>query len=104
MTGLTLARFMWVKLQVNLFLHEIKSKRIRLEEDIEPNLLSLEASEATGEDLLYAAYNDVYDTAVGGNSQMRRKEVVITALRWVLCAFRSLTLRELAYATSVRPD
>ncbi|RYP46432.1 hypothetical protein DL768_007344 [Monosporascus sp. mg162] len=90
------------KRRLNLFLDEIKSKRIRLEEDIQPKLDSLEASETIGEDLLYAAYNDVYDTAVGGTSQARRKEIVTTALRWVLCAFRPLTLRELAYATSVR--
>ena len=95
---------MWVKLQMNLFLHEIKSKRIRLEEDIEPKLLALEASESIGEELLYTAYNDVYDSAVGGSTQNYRKEIVATALRWVLCAFRTLSLRELAYATSVRPD
>ncbi|KAM0259207.1 hypothetical protein ACHAQJ_003412 [Trichoderma viride] len=96
--------FMWAKLQVNLFLNEIKSKRIRLEEDIEPKLLSLEASGDIGEGLLYVAYNDVYHTAVGGTSQDRRREIVTTALRWVLCSFRTLTLRELAYATSMRPD
>lgn len=95
---------MWVKLQVNLFLHEIKSKRIRLEEDIEPKLRSLEASEMVGDELLYEAYEDVYDAAVGGTSQQRRKKIVTTALRWVLCAFRTLTLRELAYATSVESD
>lgn len=95
--------FMWVKLQVNLFLNEIKSKRIRLAEDIEPKLLSLESSEAIGEELLYATYKQVYEAAVGYQEE-RRKEIVTTALRWVLCAFRTLTLRELAYATSVGPD
>ena len=95
--------FMWVKLQLNLFLNEIKSKRIRLEGDIEPKLLSLESSGAIGEELLYATYEQVYEAAIGFQED-RRKEIVTTALRWVLCAFRTLTLRELAYATSVRPD
>lgn len=95
--------FMWVKLQVNLFLNEIKSKRIRLAEDIEPKLLSLESSEVIGEELLYSTYKEVYEAAVGFQED-RRKQIVTTALRWVLCAFRTLTLRELAYATSVRPD
>ncbi|KAK2596014.1 hypothetical protein N8I77_013525 [Diaporthe amygdali] len=95
--------FMWVKLQVNLFLNEIKSKRIRLEVDIEPKLLSLESSEAIGEELLYTTYMQVYEAAIGCQED-RRKEIVTTALRWVLCAFRTLNLRELAYATSVRPD
>ncbi|KAI0967821.1 hypothetical protein F4678DRAFT_465083 [Xylaria arbuscula] len=94
--------FLWAKLQLNLFLDENKSRRIRLEEDIQVKLNSLEASEAVGEDLLLETYNDVYDTAVGGTSQPHRKEIVITALCWVLCAFRPLKLRELAYATSVR--
>lgn len=95
--------FMWVKLQVNLFLNEIKSKRTRLESDVEPKLLSLESSEAIGEELLYVTYMQVYEAAIGIQED-RRKEIVTTALRWVLCAFRTLTLRELAYATSVRPD
>jgi len=95
---------MWVKLQLGLFLHEVKSKRIRLAEDIQPKLDALEASETIGEDLLYSAYDEVYNTATGDTSQPHRKEIAITALRWVLCAFRALTLRELAYAVSVRED
>ncbi|KAK4169610.1 hypothetical protein QBC43DRAFT_36933 [Cladorrhinum sp. PSN259] len=96
--------FMWVKLQLGLFLHEVKSKRIRLEEDIQRKLDSMEASETIGEDLLYSAYDEVYNTATGDTSQPRRKEIAVMALRWVLCAFRALTLRELAYAVSVRLD
>lgn len=104
MGRLTLHRFIWVKLQLNLFLHEIKSRRIRLEEDIETKLLSLERSQAIGEDQLYRTYDDIYTIAIGANEQVRRKEIVVTALRWVLSAFRTLTLRELAYATSIRSD
>lgn len=94
---------MWVKLQLNLFLNEIKSKRIRLEQDVEAKLASLEASEAIGEELLYQAYDEVYSSAVG-EGQDRRREIVTTALRWVLSSYRELTLRELAFATCVRPD
>lgn len=96
-------RFVWVKLQVNLFLAEIKSQRIRFEQDIEKRLVGLEKSKTVGEELLYGAYGEVYEIAIGKNEEYRR-HVVVTALRWVLCAFRTLTLRELAFATAVRED
>lgn len=66
--------------QINLFLAEIKSQRVRLKEDIEIKLLSLEGSEATGEELLHDAYGEVYEKAVG-NDEQRRKEIVDTALQ-----------------------
>ncbi|KAJ8125064.1 hypothetical protein O1611_g8576 [Lasiodiplodia mahajangana] len=95
--------FMWVKLQLNLILDRNRAKRLRLEGSVQEKLDRLDASEATGEDLLYSTYDDVYDAAIGRNGRETGvEEIVKTALCWVLCALRPLTLRELAYATSIR--
>ena len=96
--------FLWVKLELNIFLDEIKAKRIRLADDIETRLMVLESSEAVGEEMLTAAYDNVYDTAVGEGNQENRHKVVVKALRWVLCAFRALSLRELTYLAALKPD
>ncbi|MBE3049369.1 ankyrin repeat domain-containing protein [Candidatus Bathyarchaeota archaeon] len=96
--------FLWVKIQVNSFLHPIKSKRTRLESDIALRLGALEDFSAVGEELLYAAYDDEYDRATGFGAEPGRLAAVVSALRWVLSAFRPLSLRELAYAVYVNPQ
>ncbi|KAF5010741.1 hypothetical protein FDECE_3096 [Fusarium decemcellulare] len=93
--------FLWTKIQVDHFLHRIKSKRIRVEADIAQRLKDLEQFEARGEELLYAAYDDEYNRATAFGEEPSRLAAVVSALRWVLSAFRPLTLRELAYAISV---
>lgn len=96
---------MWAKLQINLFLAEIQSQHIRLRDDVEDKLRSLESSKATGEDLLLIAYDEVYQKAIGEqNNEKHRRTAVITALQWVSCAFRTLTVQELAFAISVQND
>ena len=97
-------RFLWVKIQTNRFLHPIKSRRTRLESDIALRLSALEDFSAVGEELLYAAYDDEYDRATGFGAEPGRLAAVVSALRWVLSAFRPLSLRELAYAVSVNHE
>ena len=67
-------------------------------------LTALEQSKAIGQERLKEVYDDVYLLAVGDENQLTQREVVTTALRWVLCAFRNLTIRELAFAASVTSD
>ncbi|KAJ4391151.1 hypothetical protein N0V93_004767 [Gnomoniopsis smithogilvyi] len=97
--------FIWVKLELNLFMAEVKSDRIRLQDDIEDRLRSLENSKASGKTLLFDTYEKIYQKAIGGqNNEKHRRHAVTAALQWVLCAFRTLTWRELAFAISVRDD
>lgn len=94
-------RFLWVKIQVDRFMPRIRSQRTRLASDIEKRLASLESFSDTGEKLLKDAYDAEYARATGGEDEHGRREAVVSALRWVLSAFRPLTLRELAYAASI---
>lgn len=90
-----------MKIQLNRFLHQHKSKRTKLESDIAAKLQALKALKANGEKQLFAAYKDEYERAIGDGSEPNRHKAVVSALQWILSAFRPLTLRELAYAVSV---
>ncbi|KAH7361555.1 hypothetical protein B0T11DRAFT_297123 [Plectosphaerella cucumerina] len=96
--------FLWVKIQVNRFLDPIKSRRTRLESDIALRLQALEDFPAAGEELLKAAYDDEYNRATASGLEPSRATAVVSALRWVLSAFRPLTLKELTYAVSVNHE
>ena len=49
-------------------------------------------------------YDQVYEIALGPPDQARRKSMVKTALKWVLCSYRPIMLAELAYAAAIGPD
>jgi hypothetical protein len=71
--------------------------------DIEDEIKSLETSGKSIDEELSITYEKIYNKAIG-KDKARRKEVVSTALKWVMCAFRSLRVEELALASSVRSE
>lgn len=75
----------------------------RLSEDIDTQILELETTFDQTE-MLTSTYNEIFRNATGSGRAKTQYDVICTALRWVLCSFRSLTARELAYASSISPD
>ncbi|KFA69021.1 hypothetical protein S40285_10724 [Stachybotrys chlorohalonatus IBT 40285] len=90
--------FLWVKIQVNLFLDLIKSRRARLEFDIALKLAALKYFTALGEELLNVAYDDGY-TPNGINEDQK------TALNITIRASNEDMMRELVnHGSVVRPS
>ena len=96
---MTLSRFRWVELQLDLF---ISSERpIRHRRDFEARLKRLEADHASGReviDRLGETYEEIFERNVQGDFSLR---LAIRALQWVLCVFRPFELQELRSALAV---
>lgn len=87
-----------MKIQVNLFLDLIKSRRARLEFDIALKLAALKYFTALGEELLNVAYDDGY-TPNGINEDQK------TALNITIRASNEDMMRELVnHGSVVRPS
>ncbi|RDL30188.1 uncharacterized protein BP5553_10466 [Venustampulla echinocandica] len=96
--------FLWVTLQVGVFLPQDRRARPKTVEDVESRLKALEASGADLHERLSSAYDQVYKIAIGPADQSRRKAMVDTALKWVLCSYRPVNISELCYAVAIGPD
>lgn len=72
--------------------------------DIERRLEKLERSQAPAIELLFDAYEEIYQYALGDADQESRQFVVKTAIKWVLCSFRQLDTNSLRYMVSIQPD
>ncbi|KAH7317542.1 hypothetical protein BKA65DRAFT_103790 [Rhexocercosporidium sp. MPI-PUGE-AT-0058] len=96
--------FLWVTLQVGLFLPQDRRARPKTVEDVESKLKALETSDVNLHKRLTSAYDQVYETAIGPADQARRKAMVDAALRWILCSYRPVNISELCYAVAIGPD
>lgn len=97
-------RFRWVVLKLDLILPKGALPRPRLKQDIDSQLKELKESQLDAQGQLTATYREIFEDATGNAQASLQYEVICSALKWSLCAFRSLTARELAYASSMRPD
>ncbi|KAG4433403.1 hypothetical protein IFR05_011115 [Cadophora sp. M221] len=93
--------FIWVTLQVEVFLPRELRARPKTEEDVASKLSLLVSSTANTIDSLQQVYDQVYQIAVGPTDQPRRKSMVEAALRMVICSYRPLTLSELAHVSAI---
>lgn len=101
---------MWVKLVIDYILDEVEEERLQMEDDVQIRISELKDSVSVPKDSeedtdqdpekdpdaqLKLAYDKVYARAIGRGKQPTRRHVVDVALKWILCAFRPLTLTEL---------
>ncbi|KAK5116811.1 hypothetical protein LTR85_009071 [Meristemomyces frigidus] len=97
--------FRWVVLEIDIFLPRSRRQGTRqMKRDIERRLAELEASRAPPVERLMGAYGEVYAMAIGAEDEHSRRYSVQSAIKWVLCSFRPLTVQELLAAAAVQPD
>ena len=93
-----ITRFRWAELQLALF-YSPKS-RLRHSKDVETKLQALERK--TGLPELNQAYREIYEMNTHEGSEARA--VAVRAFKWILSAYKPLTLSELSYAAAIRDD
>jgi hypothetical protein len=97
--------FRWVVLEIELFLRKSRTQGSRqMPSDIERRLSNLESSTITSHEKLMKAYEEIFELAVGSRDEHARKELVCSALSWVLVAFQPLSISQLLAASSIQPE
>ena len=97
--------FRWVELELDLFLPRSSYQtRLQMPADIDARLSKLERAQFTPLARLYNAYQDIWNNALGNEDEIARRAVVMSAMKWVLCAFRPLHGFELAEAASTQTN
>ncbi|KAF2164918.1 hypothetical protein M409DRAFT_56272 [Zasmidium cellare ATCC 36951] len=97
--------FRWVELEIEVYLPRPNAQRRKLRSrDIDKRLETLENSQAPVIDLLMDTYEQIYAMALGEEDEEANRHTIVSALKWVLCSFRSLTASELLRAVSVQSD
>ena len=95
--------FRWVVLEVDIFLpRSSRQGRRQQVRDIERRLVAVETSNAPAVDRLFDSYEQIYEYALGMDDEIDRRALVKTAIKWVLCAFQTLTIRNVAEAMALK--
>lgn len=102
---LTIDRFRWAELEIEVYLPRPNAQRRKLRSrDIDRRLATLEESQAPAIDLLMDTYEQIYAMALGEEDEQANRSSIMSAVKWVLCSFRSLTASELLHAVSIQSD
>ena len=89
--------FIWVKLQLAVFLPRNLQHRMRLSRDVDKKLNALENDSTLPE--TNAVYREIMELNTRPGTLAR--EYALRALQWILCAVKDLPIDELAKATSI---